>query len=74
MNEGLEEMKDNPNGHVRMYTQDLIKAELEIAGFNILAFKTLYAFNTHYMFKKIISKILRNKWIPNNIIVLAQAK
>jgi 2-polyprenyl-3-methyl-5-hydroxy-6-metoxy-1,4-benzoquinol methylase len=74
MNEGLEEMKDNPNGHVRMYTQDLIKAELEIAGFNILAFKTLYAFNTQYMFKKIISKILRNKWIPNNIIVLAQAK
>jgi 2-polyprenyl-3-methyl-5-hydroxy-6-metoxy-1,4-benzoquinol methylase len=73
MNEGLETMKDNPNGHMRMYTEDLIKAELEIIGFSVLASKTLYAFNRYYKVKKIISKMLRNRWKPNNIVVLAQA-
>ena len=73
MNEGLEDMKDNPNGHVRMYTQALIKAELEIAGYDVLSSKMLYAFNTHYMLKKLISKIFRNRWQPNNIVLLAQA-
>jgi 2-polyprenyl-3-methyl-5-hydroxy-6-metoxy-1,4-benzoquinol methylase len=74
MNEGLEEMKDNPNGHVRIYTQALIKAELEIADYDVLSSKMLYAFNTHYMLKKLISKISRNRWQPNNIVLLAQVK
>ena len=74
MNEGLEEMKDNPNGHTRMYTEDLIKAELKIAGFSVLDFKTLYAFNNYYQVKKTISKIFRNRWQPNNIVLLAQVK
>ena len=73
MNEGLEEMKDNPNGHVRMYTQALINAELEIAGYDVLSSKMLYAFNTHYVLKILISKIFKNRWKPNNIVLLAQA-
>ncbi len=73
MNEGLEEMIDNPNGHVRMYTHDLIKAELEIAGYDVLNSKMLYAFNTDYALKKLISKIFKNRWQPNNIVLLAQA-
>jgi TolB-like protein len=73
MNEGLEEMKDNPNGHLRMYTEDLITAELRLAGFKVLAVKTLFAFKNFYKVKKIIARILKNRWKPNNIIVLAQS-
>lgn len=67
MNEGLEDMSHNLNGHVRMYTEDLIKAELEIAGFKILKSKTFYAFENYYKQKKIISKFVKNRWKPNNI-------
>jgi 2-polyprenyl-3-methyl-5-hydroxy-6-metoxy-1,4-benzoquinol methylase len=71
-NEGLEIMKDNPNGHVRLYTVPLICAELEIAGFKVLNIKTIYAFKNYYFIKDILAKIMRHKWKPNNIIVLAQ--
>jgi SAM-dependent methyltransferase len=72
-NEGLEKMKDNPNGHLRMYTKDLIEAELGLAGFEIIDIKTLYAFPNLYIIKKIISKILRNRWKPNDIIIKARS-
>ena len=72
-NEGLEEMSDNPSGHTRMYTEDLIRAELKIAGFQVIGIKTLYAFRNLYNFKKIISKILRNRWKPNDIIIKAKS-
>ena len=42
MNEGLEKMKTNPNGHVRNYTEALIKAELQIAGFKIIESQTFF--------------------------------
>jgi len=71
-NEGLEKMKNNPSGHTRTYTENLIRAELKIAGFKILKLKTLYAFKSFYGFKKISSKILRNRWKPNDIVVLAK--
>lgn len=71
-NEGLEKMKDNPSGHMRTYTENLIRAELKIAGFKISKLKTLYAFKNFYAFKKISSKVLRNRWKPNNIIILAK--
>lgn len=71
-NEGLEKMKNNPSGHIRTYTENLIKAELKIAGFKILKLKTLYAFKSFYNFKKISSKILRNRWKPNDIVILAK--
>lgn len=71
-NEGLETMKDNPNGHVRLYTVPLICAELEIAGFKVLKIKTIFAFKNFYFLKSMLAKVIRNKWKPNNIIVLAQ--
>lgn len=71
-NEGLEKMKNNPSGHIRTYTENLIRAELGIAGFKVLKLKTLYAFKNYYVFKKILSRFLRNKWKPNDIIVLAK--
>jgi 2-polyprenyl-3-methyl-5-hydroxy-6-metoxy-1,4-benzoquinol methylase len=72
-NEGLEDMNSNPNGHVRMYTEDLIAAELKIAGFEVVDIKTLYAFKDLYFLKKIISKFLKNRWKPNDIIIKARS-
>lgn len=71
MNEGLEKMNFNPNGHVRDYTEDLISAELELSGFKILNKRKLYAFKDLYVFKKNLSKLLFWKWKPNNIIIKA---
>lgn len=71
-NEGLEKKKNNPSGHVRIYTENLIKKELELAGFKIRKIKTFYAFENFYVFKKILSKILWNRWEPNDIVVLAR--
>ncbi len=64
---------ENPNAHVRIYTPDLIKAELRIAGFKILKEKRLYAFHNFYGLKTLIAKhLLPRKFNQNNIIVLAQ--
>jgi len=71
-NEGLEKMRDNPNGHVRMYTEALISAELKMAGFEVVSIKTLHAFKNLYRLKKIISMITKNRWKPNDIIVKAR--
>jgi len=72
MNEVLEKMKDNPNGHVRDYTYPLIKAELELTGFKIIESKELYAFKNFYLAKKILSRLFKNRWKPNNIVIKAQ--
>lgn len=71
LNEGLEDMKGNPNGHVRMYTKDLIFAELELSGFVVQDFKELYAFSRHYKIKKLLAEIGLDRWRPNNIIIRA---
>jgi len=72
MNEGLEHMKNNPNGHVRMYTPQLITAELKIAGFEVMKYKTIYAFPSMYWLKSQIAKVWK-RWKPNNIIILARS-
>lgn len=72
-NEGLEKMKYNPNGHVRMYTKDLITAELKLGGFEIVNIETLSAFKNLYTLKKLVSKVLKNRWEPNDIIVVAKS-
>jgi ubiquinone/menaquinone biosynthesis C-methylase UbiE len=72
MNEGLEFMNSNPNGHVRDYTIKLISSELEILGFKVLEYKVLFAFKRLYKFKKILSKIFTNRWSPNNVVIKAQ--
>ncbi len=76
LNEGLEKMiakGENPNAHVRMYTPDLIKTELKIAGFKIIKEKILFAFGNLYRIKSFIAQyLLLQKFKPNNIIILAQ--
>lgn len=76
LNEALEEMiikGENPNAHVRIYTPELIQAELYIAGFTVLREKKLFAFHNWYSLKTFIAKyLLIRKCKPNNIILLAQ--
>lgn len=78
LNEGLEEMVSfglNPNGHMRAYTPSIIQKELEVSGFTIIKVKFLYAFNSLYWLKDILRQILlKNRWKPNNIILVAQKK
>ncbi len=72
VNEGLESMGDNPNGHLRIYTEDLIKAELKIAGFKVILVMDFYAFEKFYRFKKFLSKIFRDRWKPNVLVLSAK--
>jgi ubiquinone/menaquinone biosynthesis C-methylase UbiE len=73
-NEPLVEMfPANPNEHVRAYSREVICAELELSGFSILKVAEFSAFASHYFLKKILSRtILKNHWLPNDILVLAQ--
>ncbi|MFC1750327.1 class I SAM-dependent methyltransferase [Pseudomonadota bacterium] len=59
----------NPNGHLRRYSIKLITNELIIHGFKPKETILLTAFNTHYKVKKIISKIITNRWLPNVVII-----
>ncbi len=76
LNEGLEELVSNgknPNGHVRVYTPELIKAELRMNGFRIISEQYLYAFRSLYTIKKLLVKyIFKSYRRPNNIIVISQ--
>jgi len=78
LNEGLEKylMKGkNPNAHVRIYTPELIEAELKIANFEVKEKRLLYAFNSFYFLKSIIAKfILKGYRKPNSIIVIAKKR
>ncbi|GEM_PF-824963 len=71
LNEELDKMLKNPNGHVRTYTPEIIKTELNLFGFEIIESKFLYAFRDMYTLKKIIANLFKNKWRPNNIIIKA---
>lgn len=75
LNEGLEEMVrrgENPNAHVRVYTPELIKAELYISDFQILNEYFLYAFNKSYKLKSFIVQRIKGLRRPNNIIIHAR--
>lgn len=71
MNEGLEEMFPyNPNEHLRCYTPELIKKELEIAGFTVRKIKLFYAFSNFYFVKSFLVNYLGiSRWMPNNILI-----
>lgn len=79
LNEKLEKMikidRVNYNAHVRIYTQDVLKTELKIAGFVIREVETLYAFKRFYFLKNLLVRLLpfENKK-PNLVIIIAQKK
>lgn len=74
LNEPLLEMFPlNPNEHVRLYSKEVICAELEIVGFRVVKTQEFIAFPTYYWLKKLLSKtLLPNRWKSNDLLVLAQ--
>jgi len=76
LNEGLEELTkigQNPSGHVRVYTPDLIKSELEISGFKVFNVKFFYAFDDLFFLKNLFAKTLLNrKWKFNSELIFAR--
>lgn len=77
VNEGLEKMlklDHNPNAHLRIYTKELLEAELIISGFRISKIIQLYAFKNIYNLKFLLVKLLKLNKNPNLLIVVAQKK
>lgn len=74
VNEPLLEMfPSNPNEHVRLYSREVICAELEIAGFEIVRVEEFIAFSSQYTLKKLLSRtILKNHWKPNDLLIMAK--
>ncbi len=73
LNEGLQEMVDsgyNPNAHVRVYTPELIKAELTLVGFSIQREEYLYAFGNFYNLKTLLCKYFLKGYRKPNLIIL----
>lgn len=76
LNENLEFLHNrglNLSGHVRIYTPDLIKAELVISGFKVVDEKFFYAFKHFYLIKDLLSKSLcKKRWSYNNILLIVK--
>lgn len=77
LNENLKQMiktGTNPSAHVRMYTPELIFAELELAGFRVVYYKLFTAFLRHYRIKSLFLTIA--PWLkkPNNLLIVATKK
>lgn len=69
----LSERNTNLNLHVRIYTSEILRTELEIFGFKIIKEYNFFAFRKLYKFKKLILTILPFRIRkPNLLIVLAK--
>ena len=71
-NEVINDFSKNPSGHLRIYTPELIKAELRLAGFEFIEWKKLYAFNKWYGPKSKVAPFLFWKFHPNNVVIKAE--
>lgn len=74
LNEGILSFEDNPSGHLREYTKELILAEVEIAGLEVVESKELYAFETMYELRNILKHFMPKRWKPNNIVLKIKQK
>lgn len=77
LNEDLEDMINmgvNPNAHVRSYSPEILRFELEISGFNIVSEQFLYAFQKNYTLRKFILKILPISVRKPNLYILFTRK
>jgi ubiquinone/menaquinone biosynthesis C-methylase UbiE len=75
VNEGIrdmEELKRNPSGHIRIYSEPLISKELEMCNFTIVRVNRLYAFNTFYYLKKFLVRFTPGYRKPNDLVILAR--
>jgi len=71
LNEGLKYANVNPSAHLREYSIPILKAEFMLSNFKVEKVKTFYAFKKLYVIKKSFSKILKNHWKPNNVVIKA---
>lgn len=68
VNEGLVEMlPDNPNSHMRLYTEQLVSFELTTSGFTIDKVSRLSAFQSSFSIKSLINDMFHFRK-PNNLI------
>ncbi len=74
INEGLEDMYPlNPNSHLRVYSEELIRFELEYSGFIVERVIKLTAFPNYYLLKKMVNMFF-NLRRPNNLIFICRKK
>jgi ubiquinone/menaquinone biosynthesis C-methylase UbiE len=77
INENLDEILKtggNPNGHMRIYTPELIKSELFINKFKIIKSYELYAFKRFYIIKNMLIKIIPFVWNKKPNLFIGVAK
>lgn len=73
LNENLWSLAENENSHLREYSKDLIKKELELSGFKWVEGREIIAFPSLYNVKSFIAKyFLTKRWKPNDLIFKAQ--
>lgn len=72
VNEGLEEMLPiNPNSHMRLYSPQLLRFELEQAGFAVEKIYQASAFQRWFWLKHFINTVFGFRE-PNNILIIAR--
>lgn len=72
VNEGLEEMLPvNPNSHMRLYSPQLLRFELEQAGFTVVKIYQASAFQRWFRLKHLINTFFGFRE-PNNILMIAR--
>lgn len=77
INEGLERQLlkgKNPGAHLREYTPNILKFEHEISKFKVIEEHFLYAFQKHYLIKKIITNVLPFRLRKPNIYLIHSIK
>jgi len=71
-NETINDFSKNPSGHLRIYTPELIRAELLLAGFKFIKWKKLYAFGKLYRLKSLVARLIPFHFQPNNVVIKAE--
>lgn len=74
INEGLEEMLPfNPNSHMRIYSENILRFELLLSGFFINKVYRASSFSKHFFIKHMLNRLFSFRQ-PNNIIYLCTKK
>ncbi len=72
VNEGLEKMLPvNPNSHMRIYSEELVKFEVESVGFSVVEVYRASAFSKYFQLKQLVNAVLQY-WQPNNLILVCR--
>lgn len=72
INEHLEKMiPNNPNSHMRIYSEEVIRSELRLSGFSIEKVYRISAFHKFFKLKHFVNQLLMLREY-NNLIILAR--